>query len=60
MTFVLLAVRDAGGVKATTSGNFIRKFVGAMVDPLLEALSYGAGLARAAFPSLVILRPETR
>lgn len=34
---ILLAVRDADGIKATTSGNFIRKFVEAMVDPLLKA-----------------------
>ncbi|MBC2604244.1 hypothetical protein [Puniceicoccus vermicola] len=33
---VLLAVREADGIKATPSGNFVRKFVEAMVDPLLE------------------------
>lgn len=33
---VLLAVREADGIKATTSGNFVRKFVDAMVDPLLK------------------------
>lgn len=32
---LLLAVVEADGVKATTSGNFNRKFVETMVDPLL-------------------------
>lgn len=34
---VLRAVQEAGGVKATASGNFNRKFVESMVDPLLDA-----------------------
>lgn len=34
---LLLAVSDADGVKATASGNFNRKFVEAMVRPLLDA-----------------------
>lgn len=33
---MLLAVRKAGGIKATASGNFVRKFVETMVDPLLQ------------------------
>lgn len=34
---MLLAVREADGVKATTSGNFNRKFVEAMMTPLLNS-----------------------
>jgi hypothetical protein len=34
---VLSAVHESGGVKATASGNFNRKFVESMVDPLLDA-----------------------
>jgi len=34
---ILLAVQEADGVKATTTGNFNRKFVAAMIDPLLDA-----------------------
>jgi hypothetical protein len=34
---VLRAVHEAGGVKATVAGNFNRKFVESMVDPLLDA-----------------------
>lgn len=33
---VLRAVNEAGGVKATAAGNFNRKFVESMIDPLLD------------------------